>query len=61
MGMKRFLALFALVVFAAFCSVVVIFVPHVALAITIFIGLALAGYDIWDQLFRRRGRPAGRS
>ncbi|MGB3388574.1 MAG: hypothetical protein WBA88_11385 [Pseudaminobacter sp.] len=55
--MKRILAVFAFLVFMVFCAIVVGLVPRVDLTIVILIGLVLAAYDIWDQLFRPRRQP----
>lgn len=54
MRRKRFFAVFAFLMFGTFCAITVRFVPRVDLAVVILIGLALAAYDIWDQLFRPR-------
>ena len=52
MKTDRLLALVALLLFVGFCGVILYFVPRVDLTIVMLLCLALAGYDIWDQLFR---------
>lgn len=54
MRTNKFFAIFAFLWFASFFGIIVIFVPRIDLSIIILIGLALVGYDLWDQLFRRR-------
>lgn len=54
MRTDRLFALFALILFAGFCGVILYFVPRVDLTIVMLLCFALAGYDIWDQLFRAR-------
>ena len=56
MKTDRAFAFIALLALLSFFSVVIAFVPHVDLVIAIGIGLALACYDIWDQLWRRKPR-----
>ncbi|MNU03677.1 hypothetical protein D3C86_2082660 [compost metagenome] len=57
MTRKRFFALLAFLTLVAFCAIIATFVPRVDLVIVLLIGLVLAGYDIWDQLFRSPPRP----
>ncbi len=54
MNRSRFFAVFAFVTLVAFCAVILAFVPRLDLAAALLIGIVPAGYDIWDQLFRRR-------
>ncbi|MGO7028836.1 hypothetical protein ACCS69_33985 [Rhizobium johnstonii] len=54
MNRSRFFAVFAFVTLVAFCAVILAFVPRFDLAAALLIGIVPAGYDIWDQLFRRR-------
>lgn len=56
MKSSRFFAVFAFVTLVAFCAVILVFVPRFDLAVALLIGIVPAGYDIWDQLFRRRPR-----
>ncbi|MGF6178663.1 hypothetical protein [Ensifer sp. 4252] len=57
MKLKRLFAVSAFLVLSSFCAIIAVFVPRIDLAIVMLIGLSLAGYDIWDQLFRRRLPP----
>jgi hypothetical protein len=54
MNRSRFFAIFAFVTLVAFCAVILAFVPRFDLAAALLIGIVPAGYDIWDQLLRRR-------
>lgn len=54
---KRLFAALALLALAAFCGILVRFVPRVDLTIVLLIGLVCATYDIWDELFRSGRRP----
>ena len=56
MVLQRVMALFALAVFVAFLGIVAVRVGRTDLTVVILIGMALAGYDVWSQMFRRR-RP----
>jgi len=56
MTRRRLFALLALLCLAAFFGVVLYRIPRLDLAGAILIGLGLAGYDVWSQLFRRRPR-----
>ncbi len=49
-------ALFAYATLIAFFGIVIWRVPHVDLIIIVLIGLALASYDIFGQIFRRGPR-----
>ena len=51
---SRIFAVFAFVTFVTFCAIILAFVPRLDLAVAMLIGIVPAGYDIWDQLFRRR-------
>ncbi|OWZ89231.1 hypothetical protein B9J07_34070 [Sinorhizobium sp. LM21] len=53
MNRSRTFAIVAFLALVAFCSVLLSFVRRVDLAGTLLIGILPAGYDIWDQLFRR--------
>ncbi|MFK0278526.1 hypothetical protein ACIQUG_32995 [Ensifer sp. NPDC090286] len=53
MNRRRTFALVAFLALVAFCSVILTFVPRIDLAAALLIGILPAGYDIWDQLFRR--------
>jgi hypothetical protein len=53
---KRLFALLAFLCLAAFFGVVLYRVPRLDLAGAILIGIALVGYDLWLELFRRRAR-----
>jgi hypothetical protein len=55
MTLSRFLAVLAFLAFLAFFGVVVRFVPHPDLVVAIGIGVLLAGYDLWSQLWNRAG------
>ena len=55
--MNRMFALFAYAVLIGFFGIVIWRVPHVDLIIVVLIGLALASYDIFGQIFRRGPRP----
>lgn len=48
---NRVLAVLALALFAAFCLVIVVFVPDIDLSVVILGTVALAGYDFWRTLF----------
>ncbi|WP_157014478.1 hypothetical protein [Mesorhizobium xinjiangense] len=50
----RIIAILALLVLIAFLGVIVAKVPHADLIIVVLIGIALAAFDFWEQLFRRR-------
>lgn len=54
MNRSRLFAIVAFLTLIAFCAVILAFVPRVDLASALLIGIVPAGYDIWDQLFRRR-------
>ncbi|WP_104668894.1 hypothetical protein [Ensifer adhaerens] len=54
MSRNRIFAIIAFVTLIAFCAVILAFVPRFDLAAALLIGIVPAGYDIWDQLFRRR-------
>ena len=56
MTIDRVFAFIAVLALLSFFGVVIVFVPHVDLVIAIGIGLALACYDIWDQLWRPKPR-----
>jgi hypothetical protein len=56
MALHRTMALLALAAYVAFLGIVAVRVGRVDLGIVILIGIALAGYDIWSQLFRQRPR-----
>ena len=57
MTMDRIMALLAYLGFAAFFAIVAIKVGHTDLTIVCAIGLLLAGYDIWRQLFSGKAPP----
>lgn len=54
MSRNRIFAVIAFVTLIAFCAAILAFVPRFDLAAALLIGIVPAGYDIWDQLFRRR-------
>jgi hypothetical protein len=54
MTVDRIMALAALVLFAIFLGIVALSVKRVDLFAVCAFGLALAGYDVWRQLFRGR-------
>lgn len=54
MTTDRVLAIASLLALIAFLSVVPLFVPHVDLIIFALGCVALAGYDFWRELFRKR-------
>ena len=56
MNRKRLFALLAFITFTGFLGILIWFVPRLDLGIAVSIGIALAAYDIWDQLFRRGAR-----
>lgn len=56
MNRKRLFAFLAFIAFAGFLGILIWFVPRLDLGIALCIGIALAAYDIWDQLWRR-GAP----
>jgi hypothetical protein len=56
MGRKRVFALMAMATLGLFCGILLWFVPRLDLAGAVLLGLGLAAYDVWDQLFRR-GAP----
>ncbi|MET3794574.1 hypothetical protein [Aquamicrobium terrae] len=60
MSRSRLFAICAFVALAVFCGILVRFVPRADLTIVLLIGLGLAAYDIWDQLFRKRRPPPSR-
>lgn len=53
MARKRVFALMALATLGLFCGILLWFVPRLDLTSAVLLGLGLAAYDIWDQLFRR--------
>lgn len=53
MNRKRLFAVLAFLTLLAFLGILLWSVPRLDLGIAIAIGLVLAAYDIWDQLFRR--------
>lgn len=55
MTLDRLFALVALAVFVTFLGIVATRVGRADLAIVIAIGLAFVCFDLWLQLFRRRG------
>ena len=54
MKLDRTLAMLATATLVAFFAIVAVRVGRIDLYIVIAICLALAGYDLWEQLFRRR-------
>ena len=56
MRRNRIISLFALAVLCAFLGILLYRVGRIDLGAVILITLALAAYDIWSQLFRRRTR-----
>jgi hypothetical protein len=56
MRRNRIIASLAFLVLAAFFGVLLYRVGRVDLGAVILVTLALAGYDVWSQLFRRRTR-----
>ena len=54
MNRSQLFAIVAFLTLVAFCMVILAFVPRIDLAAALLIGIVPAGYDIWDQLFRRR-------
>jgi hypothetical protein len=54
MMLDRIFALLAYAAFLGFIGIVVMKVGRTDLTIASAIGAALAGYDIWSQLFARR-------
>jgi len=52
--LNKAMALFALATFAVFIIILLWFVRQPDLAVAILIGLALATYDFWRDLFARR-------
>ncbi|RUM96321.1 hypothetical protein EET67_18405 [Pseudaminobacter arsenicus] len=55
---KKIFAAFAFLTLAAFCFILLRFVPRLDLTVVLLIGLVLAAYDIWDELFRPRRPPS---
>jgi hypothetical protein len=56
MTMSRVLALVAFAGFLGFFAVMLVKIPRLDLSAAILLGLALAGYDLWNQLGpRKRG------
>lgn len=53
---NRLFAALALLGLVVFFGVVLAKVPRLDLAGAVAIGLVLAAYDLWSQLFRRRPR-----
>jgi len=56
MWRNRIIALFAFAVLCVFFGILLYRVGRVDLGAVIAITLALAAYDLWSQLFRRRPR-----
>jgi hypothetical protein len=56
MRRNRIIALFAFAVLSVFFGILLIRVGRIDLGAVILITLALAAYDLWSQLFRRRTR-----
>jgi len=54
MAVDRLMALLALALFVVFLGIVALSVKRVDLFFACIIGVALAGYDVWRQLFRGR-------
>ena len=52
---RKFFALLAFLCLAGFFTALLYRVPRLDLAGAVLIGLGLAAYDLWSQLFR--GRP----
>jgi hypothetical protein len=56
MNRRRLFALLAFLCLGIFFAVMLYRVPRLDLAGAILIGVGLAAYDVWSQLFRRRQR-----
>jgi hypothetical protein len=56
MRRNRIVALFALALLCVFFGILLVRVGRIDLGAVILITLALAAYDLWSQLFRRRTR-----
>jgi hypothetical protein len=56
MTRRRLFALLAFLCLIAFFGVILARVPRLDLGGAVVIGLGLAAYDVWSQLFRRRPR-----
>ena len=56
MNRKRLFAFIAFIAFSGFLGILIWFVPRLDLGIALGVGVLLAAYDIWDQLFRRGAR-----
>lgn len=50
----KIMAIFALLGLTAFVATVPIYVPHIDLIIFSALCVALAAYDFWRELFRRK-------
>ena len=56
MTQNRLFALLAFLCMTGFFGILLAFVPRLDLGIAILVGLALAAWDLWTQLGRRRRR-----
>lgn len=56
MTADRMIALFAAIVFTAFLGVLAVSVRRWDLWVAIALGVALVGYDLYTQLWARKGR-----
>ena len=56
MRRNRIISLFAFAILSVFFGILLYRVGRIDLGTVILITLALAAYDLWSQLFRRRPR-----